>query len=85
MEKIPAVINVGMGKDLTVTDYYKIISDTLGWKGKFIYDKNKPEGMKNKLMNITLLKELGWKPKFDLISGINLTYKSYKNKIDTLN
>lgn len=84
-QKVPAVINVGMGKDLTVTDYYKIISETLGWNGKFIYDKNKPEGMKNKLMNITLLKELGWKPKFDLISGINLTYKSYKDKIDKVN
>ena len=78
--RIPDIVNVGMGKDYSVNEYYKKISNILNWKGNFYNDKNKPNGMKNKLMNIDLINKLGWAPKTDLKTGIKITYEFYKKK-----
>ena len=78
--KIPELVNVGIGKDYSVNEYYQKISALLNWKGIFSHDKTKPNGMKNKLMNTDIINELGWKPKTDLETGIKATYNNYKNK-----
>ena len=59
-----------MGKDLSVNDYYKKISEILDWSGSFCHNKIKPDGIKNKLMNTDIINKLGWAPKIDLKTGI---------------
>ena len=78
---IPDVVNVGMGKDLSVNDYYKKISEILDWSGSFYHNKIKPDGIKNKLMNTDIINKLGWAPKIDLKTGIKITYDFYKNNL----
>ena len=58
-----------------------LLAKTLNWKGSFSFDKKMPEGMKNKLMNIDILKKLKWKPSYSLDKGIIETYEYYKKII----
>lgn len=79
---IPNIINLGLGYDYSVEDYYHIISKTLNWSGNFIFDKTKPDGMQNKLLNIDKIKKLNWKTKYSLEQGIMETYKHYFNSFN---
>lgn len=71
-----SLINIGSGKDLTITQYAKILMKHFKIKLKIKYDKSKPDGTFRKLLNIKLAKSYGWKPKISLAKGIRLTLKS---------
>jgi len=75
MESIPIRINVGLGRDYTIKEYYDAISKVIGYTGCYKYNLDKPVGMKKKLLNIELANSLGWEPKISLIEGIEKTYK----------
>lgn len=76
-EAIPEIINVGVGTDHSVNDYYKVIAEILTYEGQFTHDLTKPEGMKRKLVSIKKNKELGWMAKTSLKDGIRKTYEFY--------
>lgn len=76
--KMPQNINVGLGHDYTINEYYKIIANVIGYKGEFIHDLTKPTGMKQKLIDDTKLLEFGWKYKTTLQEGIENIYNFYK-------
>ncbi len=77
-----SLINIGTGKDHTITHYANFISNIiLKKKIKIKYDKSKPNGVKRKVLDISLAKNYGWKPKLDLKSSIIKTYNSYLNEI----
>ena len=78
---MPQNINVGLGYDYSVNDYYSQIATLLGYKGKFSYDLTKPTGMKRKLMDNTKLKEFGWISKTSLKEGLKKTIEYYKSKV----
>lgn len=80
-EKMPQNINIGLGEDYSINEYYKIISKVIGYKGDFTYDLSKPIGMKQKLVDITKLKEFGWNHKFSLEDGIQKTYEYFLQKV----
>ncbi|MBD2804159.1 GDP-L-fucose synthase [Xenorhabdus sp. ZM] len=79
-KKMPQNINVGLGHDYTVTEYYKVIAKILGYKGEFVYDKSKPVGMHRKLIDNSLLSKFGWSSKIDLEIGISETCKYFLNE-----
>ena len=58
-DKIPLTLNVGMGFDYSINEYYKTIAEVVGYNGKFKHDLSKPVGMKRKLVDISKLEELG--------------------------
>ena len=74
-EQMPQNINVGLGFDYSINEYYKIIANVIGYKGAFVHDFSKPVGMKQKLIDNSKLKDFGWKHKTSLKDGI---FKSYK-------
>ncbi len=76
-EKMPPVLNVGLGYDYTVNEYYEIIAKIVGFNGTFVHDTAKPEGMKQKLLDITKQKEFGLKSIYSIEEGIKETYKYY--------
>jgi len=82
IDKIPQNINVGLGHDYSITDYYKAVAEVIGYNGNFEFDLNKPVGMKQKLVDVTKLQTLGWSHKTSLIDGINKTYKFYKENLN---
>ena len=77
-----SLINIGTGKDHTINHYANFISNIiLNKKIKIKYDKSKPNGVKRKVLDISIAKNYGWKPKLDLKSSIIKTYNSYLNEI----
>lgn len=71
--KIPNVMNVGIGKDYRIKEYYHIIKKVLNWDGNFIYDLSKPTGQKRKLVNIDIQNKLQWYPKYKIEDSIRIT------------
>jgi len=80
-EKMPQNINVGLGHDYTITEYYQVVAEIIGYKGRFIHDLSKPIGMKQKLIDNTKLQKLGWKYKISLKDGIQQTYNYYLKEV----
>jgi len=77
LDKMPQNINVGLGTDYTINEYYKVIAEVVGFKGEFIHDLSKPVGMKQKLIDDKKLAEFGWRHKTPLKEGVLKTYKHY--------
>ena len=79
-QDLPININVGLGFDYSVNEYYKEISDVIGFNGEFNHDLSKPSGIKQKLIDISKLKKLGWQHKTPLHEGIVNTYDFFLKK-----
>ena len=76
-DEIPDLLNVGLGHDYTINEYYHAVAEVVGFKGEFEHDTTKPFGMKQKLVCTQKLSHLGWQPKHNLISGLTKTYQYY--------
>jgi GDP-L-fucose synthase len=81
-ETMPQNINVGLGHDYTINEYYQAIAEVIGYKGEFIHDLTKPVGMKQKLIDDTNLRQFGWKYKTSLEDGIKKIYEYYLNEVE---
>ena len=81
LEIIPQNLNVGLGHDYSITEYYSAVASVVGFEGSFEYDLNKPVGMRQKLVDISELKSIGWNYKIKLIDGINQAYDFYKKRL----
>ena len=80
-ETMPQNINVGLGHDYTINEYYQKIADVIGYQGKFTHDLSRPIGMQQKLIDDTKLKEFGWQYKTSLEQGIQKTYGYFLNEV----
>ena len=80
-DKMPQNLNVGLGTDYTINEYYQTIAKIIGYEGSFIHDLSKPMGMKKKMVDNTLLTAFGWKPKTSLENGLKQTLEYFKNTI----
>lgn len=77
IEKTPDIMNVGLGYDHSVNEYYQTAAKIIGFKNDFRHDLGKPTGMKQKLISVKKLNDLGWKPKISLEQGIKKAYDYY--------
>ena len=75
-----AVINAGTGKEASIKELAGLIKEITGFKGRIIYDTTKPDGNLRRLLDSSRIKALGWKPKVNLIDGLNMTYRWLKDK-----
>jgi nucleoside-diphosphate-sugar epimerase len=80
-EKMPQNINVGLGFDYTINEYYEAIAEAVGFTGKFVHDLSKPIGMKQKLIDDSKLKQFGWKHQTTLQQGIKKTLEYFKTEV----
>ena len=73
------ILNIGTGKDYTIKEYAKIISNHIFPNKKIIikYDKTKPNGTPRKVLNISKAKSYGWVAKTSLKKALEVTYKNY--------
>jgi GDP-L-fucose synthase len=76
-DTLPPLVNVGLGHDYTINEYYAEIADVVGWDGEFVHDTSKLVGMKRKLLSVDLASEWGWKAPTSLADGLRLTYEHY--------
>jgi GDP-L-fucose synthase len=78
-EQIPAYLNVGLGYDHSINEYYRIIADVVGYRGTFFHDLDRPVGMSRKLVDITKLMALGIQVDSGLKNGVEKAYEFFKS------
>ena len=69
------IINVGVGKDISIRELAEIIADIAGFRGEIVHDLTRPDGTPRKLLDVSRLESLGWKPAIDLRPGLESTYR----------
>ena len=76
-DSLPDTMNVGMGSDLTVNEYYAVAARVVGYSGGFEHDLSKPVGMKQKLVCVERASSWGWQAPTSLEQGLAKTYAYY--------
>ena len=79
-ETLPSLMNVGLGYDYSINDYYQAAAEAMGFNGSFEHDCSKPVGMKQKLVSTDLQQAWGWVPSVSLRQGLQETYQYYKKQ-----
>jgi GDP-L-fucose synthase len=72
-----SIMNVGYGEDITIKELVEIIKDEVGYQGKVVWDDSKPDGTPQKLLDSSIIRKTGWKPKIKLEKGIKLAYNDF--------
>ena len=72
-------INIGTGKEISIIEFANIIKKIAGWHGIIKFDKNYPDGMSRKVMDINKISKLGWTSKIELKVGLEQAYKWFSN------
>ncbi len=73
-------VNVGVGEDLTIKELAEIVAEEVGYQGITKWDTSKPDGTPRKLLDVSLLNDLGWKAKTSLREGIRLAIADYRSR-----
>ena len=68
------IVNIGWGEDITIRELAKLVLSVIGYTGRLIFDTTKPDGTPRKLLDVTRMTELGWRPTIPLKLGIETTY-----------
>ncbi|WP_210463516.1 GDP-L-fucose synthase family protein [Rufibacter roseolus] len=71
----PGLINIGVGEDISILDLAKLIQNVVGYEGRIVLDKSKPDGTPRKLLDVSRLKSRGWEAKISLEEGIRKVYE----------
>ena len=76
------MINIGTGQDISIRELANIIREITGYTGDIIFDSTKPDGMKQKLLDVSKINALGWKAKISLEKGLALAYSNCCKRIE---
>jgi GDP-L-fucose synthase len=68
-------VNVGVGADWSIRELAEMIAEVVGYSGNLVFDKSKPDGMPAKLLDSSVVKKMGWRPKISLKEGLLKTYR----------
>jgi GDP-L-fucose synthase len=71
----PAPINIGVGEDRTIKELADLVREVVGFKGEIAWDTSKPDGTPRKLLDVSRIRALGWKPNVDLERGLGEVYQ----------
>ena len=83
MDNPPDLVNLGSGEEISIRGLAEIVAETVGFKGKIVQDTSKPDGTPRKLCDTTLLRSLGWKPKYSICDGVKQTYKCFLEEMES--
>jgi len=81
IEHLPDLMNIGMGSDYSINEYYGAVANAVGWSGEFTHNLNRPVGMKQKLVSIERQRLWGWSAATNLNEGIRQAYAFYLDVI----
>ncbi len=73
----PAILNLGVGDDRSITEYYELARDVVGYEGSFEYDVTRPAGVHQRMLDSSVARALGWAPTTSLESGMAEVYASF--------
>jgi len=75
------IVNVGWGEDVTIRELADMISSAVGFRGGLNFDPAKPDGTPRKLLDVSRMNALGWRPRIALAAGIDSTYSWFKQHV----
>ncbi len=78
----PEPINIGVGTDVSIRELAELIGRMVGFQGRLTFDASKPDGTPRKVLDVSRINSLGWKPEIDLADGIASTYEWYLSNFD---
>jgi len=77
------LVNVGCGTDMTVQDLARLVAEIVGVDLTLAFDETKPDGTSRKLLDISRMTGLGWKPRTEIHDGLRVTYQDFcENVLD---
>jgi GDP-L-fucose synthase len=76
------IVNIGWGEDITIRELAELVVSVIDYRGELQFDASKPDGTPRKLLDVTRLTELGWRPKIGLKQGIEQTYRWFKEHFE---
>jgi GDP-L-fucose synthase len=76
------IINIGTGSDLSVRELASLIQEIVGFEGEIRFDRSKPDGTPRKLLDVSKMTKLGWKPKIPLDEGVRMAVASYERSLN---
>src|SRR5437763_8520863 len=71
----PEIINVGCGEDISIRELAELVCDVVGFRGELKWDRSKPDGTPRKLLDVSKIKKLGWRPTISLRDGVARLYE----------
>ncbi|HEY8520454.1 MAG TPA: GDP-L-fucose synthase [Gammaproteobacteria bacterium] len=75
----PEIINVGVGEDVSIAELAELVRRIVGFEGTLEFDRSKPDGTPRKLLDVSKITALGWRPRIGLEEGIRATYEWYRS------
>ena len=75
-------VNAGSGKEITIKDLTALVAEIVGYSGKILWDKSKPNGTPRKIMDVSKAASLGWKASTSLRDGIRLAYEDFRKRYE---
>ena len=75
--RLDETINVGSGQEVTIQELAETVAEVVGFKGDLVFDTTKPDGTPRKLLDVTRLRDMGWRPMKSLKEGIRLAYEDF--------
>ncbi|RTH96483.1 GDP-fucose synthetase [Thermus scotoductus] len=76
------IINVGVGEDISIRELAELVAKVVGFQGEIVYDTSKPDGTPRKLLDVSRLFSMGWRPRIPLKEGIEQTYAWFRAHVD---
>jgi GDP-L-fucose synthase len=73
-----SLVNIGWGEDVTIRELAELVASVVGFAGRLVFDPTKPDGTPRKLLDVSRLTSLGWRPQIALDQGIERTYAWFK-------
>jgi GDP-L-fucose synthase len=77
-------INLGTGQDYSISEIANMIKQIVDYKGDIVFDTSKPDGTFRKMMDVSRISKMGWKPKFSIEIGLQLAYKWFVENYDQI-
>ena len=75
----PDIINVGWGKDISISELADAVKNVVGFEGEIVFDTSKPDGTPRKLLDTSRMHALGWAPSIALSDGLASTYEAFRS------
>lgn len=75
-------INIGVGEDVSISELATLVSKVVGYSGSIVYDKSKPDGTPRKLLDVSRLRDVGWKAEITLENGLIDVYRDFMRCYD---
>jgi GDP-L-fucose synthase len=77
------LLNVGWGEDVSIRELAQIVREAVGFNGELRFDSSKPDGTPRKVLDVSRLRELGWRPRVPLREGVMSSYRWFVEHQDS--